>query len=180
MCFKALCKLVSSRAPSGSGEYTEEYGPWSCPPGRTGPVHAALGYARNQRIALRRFLDVSLPVHSNISELNLRRQVLGCRNWLFVGSDDGAAVNTVFVSLLASAPLHNIEPHGYLRDLFCLLRTWPCDRLLKLAPVYWQKILEQPELSRSWLPTSSAPSCSRRRPDPRIAPFTTARRRLRH
>jgi transposase len=110
------------------------------------PIQAALRYARNQRIALRRFLDDGrLPAHNNISELNLRRQVLGRRNWLFVGSDDGAAVNTVFVSLLASARLHNIEPHGYLRDLFCLIRTWPADRLLDLAPAYWQKTLEQPE-----------------------------------
>ena len=110
------------------------------------PIQAALRYARNQRIALRRFLDDGrLPAHNNISELNLRRQVLGRRNWLFVGSDDGAVVNTVFVSLLASARLHGIEPHGYLRDLFCLIRTWPADRLLELAPAYWQKTLEQPE-----------------------------------
>jgi len=110
------------------------------------PIQAALRYATNQRIALRRFLDDGrLPAHNNISELNLRRQVLGRRNWLFVGSDDGAAVNTVFVSLLASARLHGVEPHGYLRDLFCLIRTWPRDRLLELAPAYWQKTLEQRE-----------------------------------
>jgi transposase len=110
------------------------------------PIQAALRYATNQRIALRRFLDDGrLPAHNSISELNLRRQVLGRRNWLFVGSDDGAAVNTVFVSLLASARLHGIEPHGYLRDLFCLLRTGPTDRLLELAPAYWQKTLQQPE-----------------------------------
>ncbi len=110
------------------------------------PIQAALRYATNQRIALQRFLDDGrLPAHNNISELNLRRQVLGRRNWLFVGSDDGAAVNTVFVSLLASARLHGIEPHGYLRDLFCLVRTWPSNRLLELAPAYWQKTLQQPE-----------------------------------
>ena len=110
------------------------------------PIQAALRYATNQRVALRRFLDDGrLPAHNNISELNLRRQVLGRRNWLFVGSDDGAAVNTVFVSLLASARLHRIEPHGYVRDLFCLIRSWPQDRLLEFAPAYWQKTLEQPE-----------------------------------
>jgi len=110
------------------------------------PIQAGLRYATNQRVALRRFLDDGrLPAHNNISELNLRRQVLGRRNWLFVGSDDGAAVNTVFVSLLASARLHRIEPHGYLRDLFCLIRSWPRERLLELAPAYWQKTLEHPE-----------------------------------
>jgi hypothetical protein len=87
------------------------------------PLATAIGYARNQRVALRRFLDDRrLPLTNNISELNLRGQVLARRNWLFVGSDDGALVNTVFVSLLASAPLHGIEPLAYLRDLLCLTR----------------------------------------------------------
>ena len=116
------------------------------------PIQAGLRYATNQRVALRRFLDDGrLPAHNNISELNLRRQVLGRRNWLFVGSDDGAAVNTVFVSLLASARLHGIEPHGYLRDLLCLIRTWPPDRLLDLAPANWKQTLEQPETQEKLL-----------------------------
>ena len=86
-----------------------------------------------------------LPLTNNISELNLRRQVLGRRNWLFVGSDDGALVNTVFVSLLASARLHGIEPLAYLRDLLCLIPSWPRHRLLELAPAYWKQTLEQVE-----------------------------------
>ena len=110
------------------------------------PLATAIGYARNQRVALRRFLDDGrLPLTNNISELNLRRQVLGRRNWLFVGSDDGALVNTVFVSLLASARLHGIEPLAYLRDLLCLIPSWPRHRLLELAPAYWKQTLEQVE-----------------------------------
>jgi len=110
------------------------------------PISAGVTYARNQRVALQRFLDDGrLPVHNNISELNLRRQVVGRRNWLFVGSDDGAVTNTRFVSLLASARLHDIEPLGYIRDLFCLLPSWPRSRVLELAPAYWKKTLEQRE-----------------------------------
>jgi transposase len=110
------------------------------------PIQDALRYARNQRVALQRFLDDGrLPAHNNISELNLRRQVVGRKNWLFLGSDDGAFANVTFVSLLASARLHGIEPHGYIRDLLCLIRTWPTDRLLELAPVNWKQTLEQPE-----------------------------------
>lgn len=116
------------------------------------PISAAIGYSRNQRVALRRFLDDGrLPLHNNISELNLRREVLGRRNWLFVGSDDGARVNTIFVSLLASARMHDIEPLGYLRDLFCLLPNWPRSRLLELAPAYWKKTFEQPETQQKLL-----------------------------
>jgi len=110
------------------------------------PMAAGLTYARNQRIALRRFLDDGrLPMHNNISELNLRRQVLGRRNWFFVGSDDGGITNARFVSLLASARLHGVEPLSYIRDLFCLLPSWPKSRVLELAPAYWEKTLQQPE-----------------------------------
>ncbi len=102
------------------------------------PLAAAIGYARNQRAALCRFLnDGRLPLHNNRSELELRRQVVGRRNWLFVGSDAAATVNTTFVSLLASCALHRLEPWTYLRDLFCLLPGWPRRRVLELAPAYW-------------------------------------------
>ena len=41
------------------------------------PLSTAIGYARNQRVALRRFLDDGrLPLSNNISELHLRREVV--------------------------------------------------------------------------------------------------------
>jgi transposase len=108
------------------------------------PLAAAVGYARNQRGALSRFLeDGRLPLHNNRSELELRRQVVGRKNWLFVGTDDAATVNTTFVSLLASCALHRLEPWAYLRDLFCLLPGWPQRRVLELAPAYWAQTGEQ-------------------------------------
>ncbi len=64
------------------------------------------------------------------------------RNWIFLGSDDGGEVNATFVTLLASCQLHDIEPSGYLRDIFCLLPGWNQKRVLELAPVNWEKTLE--------------------------------------
>jgi transposase len=108
------------------------------------PIAKAIGYARNQRVALERFLtDGRLPLHNNWSERELRREALGRKNWLFVGSDEAAEVNATFVSLLASCRLHEIEPWAYLRDLFCLLPSWPRSRVLELAPVNWQQTFEQ-------------------------------------
>ncbi len=107
------------------------------------PIAKAIGYARNQRVALRRFLeDGRLPLHNNFSERELRREALGRRNWIFLGSDDGGEVNATFVTLLASCQLHDIEPSGYLRDIFCLLPGWNQKRVLELAPVNWEKTLE--------------------------------------
>jgi transposase len=107
------------------------------------PIAKGIGYARNQRQALSRFLrDGRLPVHNNASENALRREVLGRKNWLFVGNDDAAKVNTTFVTLLASCQLHGLEPWAYLRDLLCLLPSWPRRRVLELAPLHWKQTRE--------------------------------------
>lgn len=111
------------------------------------PIAKAIGYARNQRAALSRFLDDGrLPIHNNWSENALRREALGRKNWLFLGSDDGGAVNATFVSLLASCQLHGLEPLGYLRDLLCLLPSWPVNRVLELAPMNWAATTSRPDV----------------------------------
>jgi transposase len=111
------------------------------------PIYDGVRYARNQREGLSRFLsDGRLPLDNNISERELRRQAVGRKNWLFVGSDDGARANAAFTSLLASARMHDIEPWAYLRDLLCLLPRWPKHRILELAPAYWKVALEDPRV----------------------------------
>jgi transposase len=107
------------------------------------PSAKAVGYSRNQRVALSRFLeDGRIPIHNNFSERELRREAIGRRNWMFLGTDEAGEVNAAFTSLLASCQLHEIEPGGYMRDLFCLLPSWPARRVLELAPAYWNKTLE--------------------------------------
>jgi hypothetical protein len=68
-----------------------------------------------------------------------------------VGSDEGAEVNTIVVSLLASCRLHDIEPLGYMRDLLCLRPSWPRTRLLELAPANWRQTFEQSETQEKLL-----------------------------
>jgi len=113
------------------------------------PLDAAIRYATNQREALTRFVgDARLPMHNNISERELRREAVGRKNWIFVGSADGARANTTFVSLLASCAMHKIEPWAYLRDLFCLLPSWPAHRVLDLAPASWTLTLQDPQVQQ--------------------------------
>jgi hypothetical protein len=114
------------------------------------PIYDGVRYARNQRIGLSRFLeDGRLPIHNNQSELHLRRQAVGRKNWLFIGSDDGAAANTTFTSLLATCRMHRVEPWSYLRDLFCLIPTWPAHRMLELAPINWTVTRALPEVQHA-------------------------------
>jgi transposase len=113
------------------------------------PLHTAIRYALNQQEALKRFVDDQrLPLHNNVSERMLRRQAVGRKNWLFVGSHDGARANTTFVSLLASCAMHQIEPWAYLRDLLCLLPQWPIKKVLELAPANWQTTLADPAVQQ--------------------------------
>ena len=110
------------------------------------PLRSAIRYSLNQEQALRRFLiDGRLPATNNISERQLRRQAVGRKNWLFVGSDDGAAVNTTFATLVASCHLSGIEPESYLREVICLLPDWSKSRVLELAPCNWKQTRQQPE-----------------------------------
>jgi hypothetical protein len=111
------------------------------------PIAKAIGYARNQRLALQRFLgDGRLPLHNNVSERELRREAFGRKNWLFVGTDEAGDVNAAFVSLLASCRMHGIEPWAYLRDLLCLLPRWPLERVLELTPGRWSETREQADV----------------------------------
>lgn len=108
------------------------------------PIYNALRYANNQRAALCRFLeDGQLPIHNNFSELKLRHEVVGRRNWLYLGSEAGGEWNCVWTSLIASAKLHDIEPWAYIRDILILLPDWPRSRVLELSPKFWKQTLEQ-------------------------------------
>ena len=103
-----------------------------------GLLRSALVYAKNQEIALKRFLeDGHLKMDNNASERALRRIAIGRKNWLFVGSDDHAVSTANLLSMIASAKLHDFDPEWYLRDIFRVLPHWPSDRYLELAPKYW-------------------------------------------
>ena len=108
------------------------------------PLAKGIRYALNQRAALERFLEhARLPAHNNGSENALRREAVGRKNWLFVGNDDAGEVNAAFASLLASCQMHSIQPWTYLRDLFCLIPSWPRSRVLELSPVSWRQTMER-------------------------------------
>jgi transposase len=113
------------------------------------PIHTAIQYVLNQRQALERFLtDPRLPCTNNQSEGALRQEAVGRKNWLFVANTEGGKVNAVFVSLLASCELHEIEPESYLRDLLFLLPSWSQTRLLDLSPLKWKETMSRPEVKK--------------------------------
>jgi hypothetical protein len=73
-----------------------------------------------------------------------------------------------FFSIIASARLHGLDPEQYLNEAF-LLRQWPRDRYVELAPKYWRatraRLTDQAqlfELKMGWLKSPSRrcpPTC---------------------
>jgi len=113
------------------------------------PIGKAIAYALNHWLPLTRFVeDGRLRLDNNRSELELRREAVGRKNWLFCGNDDGAEWNAIAVSLIASCELHGIEPWAYLRDVLILLPDWPRDRVLELAPKFWEQTLEHSDAQK--------------------------------
>lgn len=122
------------------------------------PIADAFGYLINQREPLSRFLDDGrLRLDNNPSELALRSEVVGRKNWLFCGGDSGVAWNTTVVSLIASCRLHDIEPWAYLRDVLTLLPGWPSHRVVELAPKYWKETLLRPQTEQRLAPLRLLP-----------------------
>jgi hypothetical protein len=109
-----------------------------------GPLDAAITYYDNQRTALRRFLDDGrLPLDNSVSERGLRNLVLGRANWLYFANETGLQWYCVFRSLIASCPLHQLNPQTYLEQVLRLAPHWPVHRMLELAPKYWSRTLSQ-------------------------------------
>lgn len=112
-------------------------------------IELALGYLERQWVPLTRFLeDGRIRLDNNPSELELRHEAVGRKNWLFCATDNGAEWNAVVVSLIASCRMHDIEPWAYLRDVLTLLPSWRQTQVIELAPSNWRATLARPETQR--------------------------------
>jgi len=103
------------------------------------PIGEAVGYARGQWTALTRYLeDGDLAIDNNASERALRRVVLGRKNWLFCGSDEGGKRAAVLYSVVATCKEHRIDPWEYLQDVLERISTHPNRRRAELLPRNWK------------------------------------------
>ena len=98
----------------------------------------ALGYALNQEVALRRYLeDGRLKIDNNDTERALRHVVTGRKAWLFAGNDKGGRRTAVLSTLVYSCKMLGIDPVGYLTDVLKKLTTHPGALVHELTPRRW-------------------------------------------
>jgi transposase len=102
----------------------------------------AIGYARNRRVQLARFLeDGRIPLDNGEPERLNRRIALIRKNSLFFGSDAGAERGAVAFTIVLSCYRVGIDPWAYLCDVLTKLNSsrFPKSRLEELLPENWAK-----------------------------------------
>lgn len=110
------------------------------------PLGRALGYLHRQWTRLLIFLDDgNVEATNNRRERELRRLVVGRKNWLFTWLDVGGERTAVALTIIATCIAHDVNPRAYLHLVTKLLvRGWPQHRLRELLPD--QIVVAHPDL----------------------------------
>jgi hypothetical protein len=110
------------------------------------PLGHALGYLHRQWQRLILFLDDgNIEATNNRRERELRRLVLGRKNWLFTWLDLGGERTGAILSIIATCIAHDVNPRAYLhRVVHCIVHGWPQAKLRDLLPD--RMLLQHPEL----------------------------------
>jgi len=100
------------------------------------PLGAALGYLKRQWKRLLLFLnDGSIELTNNRVERELRKLVLGRRNWLFAWEDLGGERTAHILTIVGTCVAHGINPRAYLHLVINLIvNRWPHSKLRDLLP----------------------------------------------
>ena len=79
----------------------------------------AVNYTFNQWSRLIIYLDHrEVTPDNNAAENAIRPFVVGRKNWLFAGTQEGAEASACLYSLIETAKANNLDPYKYLRYLF--------------------------------------------------------------
>jgi hypothetical protein len=100
------------------------------------PLGRALGYLHRQWHRLLLFLeDGNIEATNNRRERELRRLVLGRKNWLFTWLDVGGERTAAVLTIVATCIAHDVNPRAYLHLVTKLIvNGWPNAQLRDLLP----------------------------------------------
>ena len=102
----------------------------------------AMGYFRKYREGFLTFLTHGgLSLDNNLSERQIRQVVIGRKNYLFCGSENGARRAAIMYSLVCTCKLIGIDPWKYLSRVFKTLAEVPETDPTTLTPVSLKQIL---------------------------------------
>jgi transposase len=103
------------------------------------PIRQAINYALNHWRALQNVLaHGSLEVDNNLAERAIKPVVIGRKNYLFAGGDEGGKRAAIIYSLIETCKQNDINTFDYLRDVLTRLPTHKANKIRELLPYYWQ------------------------------------------
>jgi transposase len=76
---------------------------------------------------------------NNVAERAVRPLVIGRKNWLFLGSEEGGKAAAIILSLVQTCRALGINPREYLEDVMCRLMGHNSQKVKELLPHNWSK-----------------------------------------
>jgi transposase len=108
------------------------------------PLREGVNYFRNRWEVFERFLeDGAIRLDNNCTEAALRGPVLGKKNWLFFGNDQGGETAAALFTLMMTCKRHAIDVQAYLVDVLRRIKQATPEELESLLPDRW--IEQHPE-----------------------------------
>ena len=80
-----------------------------------------------------------IPIDNNPIEREIRRFVIGRRNWLFIGSETSGQNTAIHLTLMMSCLNSKVNYLKYLQDVLNKVSITPKDQLEKLLPDQWEE-----------------------------------------
>jgi transposase len=81
-----------------------------------GSLDKAIAYTLNQWDALTYYVqNGDVAIDNNAAERQIKPFAVGRKNWLFMGSPEGAKAAAILYSLIETAKLNDVNPEGYLK-----------------------------------------------------------------
>ena len=68
----------------------------------------------------------------------MRGVALGRKNYMFVGSEAGGHAAAVAYTLIETAKLNGVDPHGWLADTLARIPDYKITRVDELLPWRWR------------------------------------------
>jgi transposase len=100
----------------------------------------AVNYTLSQWDGLTVFTaDGTVPIDNNVSEREMKRVDLHCKDSLFVGNPRGGRTAALLASLTSSCRRHDMDPHLYSLQLLVILPSWPARDLDPWLPDRWKQ-----------------------------------------
>ncbi len=101
----------------------------------------AVGYILNHEKNFKYYLDdPNICMDNNSAEREMRKIVIGKKNWMFVGSEKAGNSMAMLYSFVQTCRNMKINPHEYLEDIFRRLMSHPHGRMHELLPDQWKEI----------------------------------------